>query len=65
MNKMVSGEEEEMGTLEGVFDPKAKILSLTPKENIRWSFQLEARELKGTLYYNGVLYRIARIEKTN
>ena len=65
MNKMVKGAEEEMGTLKFTFHSDQKELDCSPKPNTVWRFRLNDDRLDGTLYYNGALYRIISVKRSN
>src|SRR5215468_9706906 len=57
MNKIVNGSEEEMGTILFTFVPSTNELSAMPKPNATWKFMVRGKNMEGTLYYNGELYR--------
>ncbi len=68
-NKMVNGEEENMGVLEFVYDPAKHTLTCEMAgRNGRpgvWLFKLDGEKIHGTLTLDGnTLYRVIEISKT-
>ena len=62
-NKMINGVEEEMGVIEFKLDRKNKRLFSNDNRAV-WSFHLKKnRQLSGTLFYKGSLYRIVSLTK--
>lgn len=62
-NKIINGAEEEMGTIQYVFDEKQKELTGSYRSDDIWKFKLNGNKLDGTLYLRGVLYRIINLQK--
>lgn len=62
-NKIVNGIEEEMGTIQFMFDEKQSELTGSFRTDDTWKFKLSGNKLDGTLYVKGVLYRIINLQK--
>ena len=66
-NKIVNGQEEEMGTLDFTYadSEKALINKDVDRQNRQgiWMFKLQEKNLDGTLTLDGVLYRIIHVKK--
>ena len=63
MNKIVNNEEEEMGTLEAVYDTARKTLLCIDKNKNRWDFEIIDSKIEATLYVKTILYRIINVKK--
>ncbi len=64
MNKIVDGKEEEMGTMNFVYDAgKQSYVSKDTVRNAEWVFKIKDSKLEGTLVYRGQLYRIINAVK--
>jgi hypothetical protein len=64
-NKIVNGQEEEMGILEYNFDPANHSFTCIYKETSVWKFTITGDSMHGTLTSNNVLYRIIDLKKQN
>ncbi len=63
-SKIVNGKEEEMGDIDFTYDPSTKLLtSVDQQRNARWEFKITGKKMDGTLYSQGKLYRIVKVEK--
>ena len=63
-NKIVNGKEVDMGTLRFTYNDKLKtFVSVDSEHNDRWEFKITGNTMKGTLKYNGDLYRIVDVKK--
>ena len=62
-NKIVNGEEEEMGKIQFQYDPKTKQITSTSQPNAIWKFERKQNAIEGTLYSNNVLFRIVKLTK--
>ncbi len=63
-NKIVGGKEEEMGIIDFTYDPSKQILtSVDQQRNARWDLKVNGKKMDGTLFYQGKLYRIVKVEK--
>ncbi|HET9056518.1 MAG TPA: hypothetical protein VFN30_06705 [Chitinophagaceae bacterium] len=61
-NKIVNGKEEEMGIIGCKLDKmNNRLLSASP--NTLWTFNFKNKNLNGTLYFKGNLYRIIKLVK--
>jgi hypothetical protein len=70
MNKIVNGDEEEMGVSEGVYDETKHTLTTTTKDRqgkaAVWLFKIEGRQMHGTLTVDEkVLYRVIEVTRTD
>ena len=64
MNKMVNGQEEEMGVLTFNYDVKQKKLtSVDSIHDTRWTLILKENKLEGTLKYKNNIYRVINVIK--
>lgn len=61
-NKIVGGKEVEMGMLGCKLDRKNNRLRSTSYNSL-WTFNFKGKDLDGTLYYGGSLYRIIKLTK--
>src|ERR1043165_5591269 len=69
MNKVVNGEEEEMGALDAEYDASKGTLSFTVKDlqgrTNDWLVKIDRKKMHGTLTINKkTLFRIIELEKT-
>ena len=65
-NKIVNRKEDYMGTINFTYDDKQNIfVSVDSARNARWEFKLTGSTMKGTLMYQGGLYRIVDVKKEN
>lgn len=62
--KIVGGKEEDMGIIGCQLDRKNNRL-LSSDYNSKWVFNFKGKELSGTLYHEGTLYRIIKLAKQN
>ena len=63
-NKIVNGDEENMGTINFTYDNKQKAyVAIDSVRNARWEFRITGNTMKGTLKYKGDLYRIVEVKK--
>jgi hypothetical protein len=62
-NKIVSGEEVEMGKIQFQYDAKTKQLISISQPNAILKFKRKQDTIEGTLYYNNTLYRIIKVTK--
>lgn len=67
-NKIVNGQEEEMGTINAVYIPHTKTLSGTMpfrSDKAVWKFEVTASEMNGTLTVEGnTLYRKVKVHRS-
>ncbi|PWT71246.1 MAG: hypothetical protein C5B59_18570 [Bacteroidetes bacterium] len=63
-NKIVNGNELEMGTIQFHYDEKMNAIESVPATNGVWKFVREGNHLKGTLVYNNQLFRLVDIVKS-
>ncbi len=64
MNKLVNGVEEEMGTLDYIYDPAGNSLtSIDEKHKTTWRFTVKGKNMEGTLVYQDKLYRVIKLKK--
>lgn len=64
MNKLVNGNEEEMGTLEFTYDAVAKTLICEDEPHLAtWKFQIKGATMEGTAVFKGQLYRVIHLTK--
>lgn len=64
MNKLVNGNEEDMGVLIYSFDTATNTLTYNDdKRQTAWKFTLKGKTMDGQLFYKGQLYRIIHLEK--
>ena len=61
-SKIVNGKEEEMGILGFKLDRKNNRL-LSTDYNSLWTLNFKGKEVGGTLYHKGNLYRIIKLKK--
>lgn len=61
-NKIVNGKEEEMGDIGFKLDRKNNRLTSTAYNSL-WTFNIKGKDLDGTLYHEGKLYRIIKLTK--
>src|SRR6476620_5934473 len=61
-NKIVDGQEEEMGVIGCKWDRGNNLLRSTSFNGL-WTFNFKNNNLDGTLYYKGNLYRIIKLTK--
>lgn len=61
-NKIVNGEEQDMGTLHCKLDKANNTLTSTDY-NSRWTFNFKNDKLDGTLFHDDVLYRIVALTR--
>jgi len=62
-NKIVDGQEVDMGKFQFQYDPKTKQITSISQPNAIWKFKREQNTIEGTLYYNDTLYRIIKVTK--
>jgi len=63
-SKIIDGKENNMGTLNFLFDPQQKTFFLVDSvKQVRWEFKLTGKEMHGTLISKGTLYRIIDLKK--
>ena len=63
-NKIVNGKEVGMGTLTFTYDEKQKVfVSVDSEHRATWEFTITGNAMKGTLMYDGDLYRIVDVKK--
>jgi len=62
-NKIVNGEEVEMGKIQFQYDPKTKQITSTSQPNSIWKLERKQNVIEGTLYSNNVLFRIIKLTK--
>jgi hypothetical protein len=62
-NKIVNGEEVEMGKIQFRFDKETEQIISISQPNAIWTFKRKGNTLEGTLYYNNALYRIIKATK--
>lgn len=60
--KIINGKEEDMGIIHFKFDSKNSQLRSTDYNSL-WTFNIKGRDLNGTLYTKGQLYRIIKLTK--
>ena len=64
MNKLVNGSEEEMGTLEFMYDASTQTLTcIDEKHGGTWKFQIKTDKMDGTAVFKGQLYRVINLQK--
>jgi len=63
-NKIVDGQEVEMGKIQFQYDAKTKQITSISQPNAIWKFKREQNTIEGTLYYNDTLYRIIKVTKS-
>src|SRR5580765_271173 len=62
-NKIVNGQEQDMGTLIFTYDDKQKVFaSVDGEHKVRWEFKITGNVMKGTLVRNGDLFRIIDVK---
>ena len=65
-NKIVNGQERDMGTLIFTYDDKQKVfVSVDSEHKVRWGFKITGNVMKGTLVYKSDLFRIVDVKKEN
>ena len=65
-NRIVNGQEQDMGTLVFTYDDKQKVfVSVNSENKARWEFKITGNVMKGTLVYKGDLSRIVDVKKEN
>jgi len=65
-NKIVNGQEQDMGILIFTYDDKQKVfVSVNSEHKSRWEFKITGNVMKGTLVSNGDLFRIVDVKKEN
>ncbi len=63
-SKIVDGKENNMGSLNFLFDPKRKVLFLIDSvKEVQWEFKITGKEMHGTLISKGKLYRIIDLKR--
>ena len=62
-NKIVNGEEVEMGKIQFQYDLKTKQITSTSQPNSIWKLERKQNAIEGTLYSNNVLFRIIKLTK--
>jgi hypothetical protein len=62
-NKIVNGQEVEMGEMEFLFDPTKRNLTSVYKETSTWTFAVSGDNMHGTLISNNVLFRIVDLKR--
>ena len=62
-NKIVNGEEAEMGKIQFQYDPKTKQITSTSQPSSIWKLERKQNAIEGTLYSNNVLFRIIKLTK--
>jgi hypothetical protein len=65
MNKIVNGQEEDMGTLDYTFNPTKRNLTAVNNETNTWTFAVSGDSMHGTLISKNVLYRIIDLKRLN
>jgi len=68
MNKVVNGQEEEMGPLDFVYDDAAKTLTASNTGRVKglWKFKLDGKKMHGTLTVgDSTLYRIIELHRVD
>lgn len=61
-NKIVNGKEEEMGEIGCKLVKENNSLHSTSYNSL-WTFNIQGKDLDGTLYHEGKLYRIIKLTK--
>lgn len=61
-SKIINGQELDMGILECKLDRKNNRLLSTSGNNV-WTFHFRDKTVEGTLYSDGVLYRIVKLAR--
>ena len=69
-NKVVNGVEEEMGTLDAVYDETKHTLTINTKDNqgrlSLWLFKIEGKQMHGTLTTDEkTLFRVIELKKAD
>ena len=62
-NKIVNGEEVEMGKIQFQYDPETKQITSISQPNAIWKFERKQNVIAGTLYSNKALYKIINLTK--
>ena len=62
-NKIVNGQEVEMGTIDFVYDASKHSLTNIQNESGKWAFEINGDSMHGTLFSNNVLYRVVDLKR--